>query len=197
MVPFRTVLLAVASAIVVSADYWIKPETVPLQLRMAWCNSQIANCGPICLQTSVGAPNVNECDPETLRYGCVCSDGKQPNITQYTMTMPYFTCTEWGTQCVTACGNDNLCSDSCRADHPCGALDPPKGNATTTASTTSSTATASATPTNQVYSGLGDGSNSAAGSSTGSSGSSALRFGDSVGFAVLIGGLFAGIAMLA
>ncbi|KAK4129359.1 hypothetical protein N657DRAFT_562923 [Parathielavia appendiculata] len=198
MVLFRTTLLAFASAVAVSADYVIQPDTVPLPTRMAWCNSQTASCGPICLQTSVGPPQTNECDAETLQYGCVCSDGKQPNMTQYTMTLPYFTCTEWGNQCVKRCGNDNLCGNDCREKHPCGALDPPKGNATKTTSSVSATATASATASNQVFNGFGDGSSSNAGSGNGNgSGAGAVRFGDSFGLVVVAGGLFAGLALLA
>jgi hypothetical protein len=33
MVLFRTTFLALASALVVSADYYVKPDTVPLQDR--------------------------------------------------------------------------------------------------------------------------------------------------------------------
>lgn len=200
MVLFRTTLLALASAITtVSADYYIPPDSVPLSDRMAWCNSQQSSCPTICLQTSIGDPEVNTCDPKTLTYGCVCSDGKQPNMTEYTMTLPYYVCTEWGNQCVKACGNgNNQCASDCREKHPCGAQNPTRVNSTTTTSATTATATSSgtATATNQVFNGLGDGSSNNVGAGTGNA-AGALRFGDSYGLAVVVGGLFAGFAMLA
>ena len=81
--------------------------------------------------------SLDDTDPnfqETLAYSCVCDNNVSPNVTEYTQTMPYFTCTEWGNQCVKACGtSDSSCAASCRADHPCGAQDPVKPNATASA----------------------------------------------------------------
>lgn len=196
MVSFRTTVLALASAVAVSADYYIIPESVPLSDRLAWCNDQTSSCPTICLQTSTGEPKVNTCDAETLTYGCVCSDDKQPNMTEYTLTLPYHVCTAWGTQCVAACGSNNQCSNDCREKHPCGAQNPTRVNQTTTSSTQTATATSSPTASNQVFNGLGDGSSSNAGAGNGNA-AGVLRFGDSYGLAVVVGGLFAGIAMLA
>lgn len=193
MVSFRTTLLALATAVAVSADYYVDPNSVPLATRKAWCSNQRSSCPTICLQTTTGKPIDNSCDPETLTYGCVCSDGQQPNITEYTQTLPYHVCTEWGTQCVKNCGSNNDCASDCREKHPCGAQSPTRVNETTT---TSTSASATATATNQVFNGLSDGSSNSNNNNGGKNAAGALRFGDSYGIAVLAGGLFAGFAML-
>jgi hypothetical protein len=108
------------------------------------------------------------------------------------LTLPYYVCTEWGNQCVTACGSNNQCSSDCREKHPCGAQNPTRVNQTTS---TSTSASATATATNQVFNGLADGSSNG-NSNNGKSGAGGLRFADSFGLAVVAGGLFAGFAML-
>ncbi|KAL2155161.1 hypothetical protein VTH82DRAFT_3837 [Thermothelomyces myriococcoides] len=193
MVSFRTTLLALASAVAVSADYYIDPDSVPLSLRKAWCNDQRSMCKPICLDTGAsGNPIDNSCDPETLTYGCVCSDGRQPNVSEYTLTLPYYVCQKWGDQCVEGCEGDTTCQGSCREDHPCGAQSPKKANTTQTSTTTTASPTAS--PTDIIYDGIGgddsgedDDQRDAAG---------ILRFRDSYGVALLAGSLFAAFAML-
>ncbi|AEO70025.1 uncharacterized protein THITE_27104, partial [Thermothielavioides terrestris NRRL 8126] len=180
MVSFRTTLLALAAAVAVSADYWVDPNSVPSSDRHAWCDDELSSCPAICLQTSTGPPQVNTCDPDTLTYGCVCSDGKQPNLTEYTLTLPYYVCVEWGNQCVKACGSDNQCASNCREDHPCGAQNPPRVNATTTSTTAT---TASATASNQVFTGLADGSGS--NTAGGNNAAGTLRLSDSFGLAVV------------
>jgi hypothetical protein len=97
---------------------------------------------------------------------------------------------------VAACGSNNQCANDCREKHPCGAQHPTRVNQTTTSSTQTATATSSPSASNQVFSGLGDGSSSNAGAGNGNA-AGVLRFGDSYGLAVVVGGLFAGIAMLA
>lgn len=191
MVSFRTTLLALAGAVAVSADYWIDPESVSMADRTAWCNDQRSTCPVICLQTSTGDPVDNTCNPENLTYGCVCSDGKTPNMTEYTLTLPYHTCREWGRQCQEACGaGNNECASSCVEDHPCGAQEPQRVNKTTT--TTMPATTSEPKPTNQIYDSMGgEGSNDDNESAAG-----LVRFGDSYGLAVVAGGLFAGVAML-
>ncbi|KAK4041543.1 hypothetical protein C8A01DRAFT_34381 [Parachaetomium inaequale] len=193
MVSFRTTLLALVGIVAVSADYYIDPSTVSDSLKKAWCSDQRSMCKPICLETSRGEPRVNTCDPDTLTYGCVCSDGKQPNVTEYTLTLPYHVCTAWGQQCVKACGSDNQCAGDCLQKHPCGAQQPTRVKNETTSSTTVAP-TASATQTNQVFDGFADSAGAA--NDDGKSAAGALRLGDSYGLAVVAGGLFAGFAML-
>ena len=120
----------------------------------------------------------------TLTYGCICGDGLQPNVSEYTLSLPYFVCTEWGTQCVAAC-KDNYCAAACRQDHPCGAQNPTLANATT-----STTAAPTASKTNEIFSGLGQ---------TGTPGSGAtpgLDLGRAYGLAAVLGSLFLGFAII-
>ena len=56
----------------------------------------------------------NDCDADALTYNCLCENNVAPNITQYSQTLPYYICTQWGTQCVTNCRGDNTCADKCR-----------------------------------------------------------------------------------
>ncbi|PNS20393.1 hypothetical protein CAC42_5843 [Sphaceloma murrayae] len=109
---FQSPLLAIGllSGLTV-AQYNINPTSVPQSLRQYWCDSQITQCPLICLQYngSTGAI-ANDCDASNLSYECVCSTGISPNSTEYSQTLPYFVCTEWGNQCVTAQhhGSDRL-----------------------------------------------------------------------------------------
>jgi len=191
MFTLRTALFALASAVAVSADYYIDPSSVDLLTRRAWCNDELSNCPIICAQTAPGPVLSNTCDPETLTYGCVCSDGLQPNMSEYSLTLPFHTCQQWGTQCVKACGMDNACSSSCREDHPCGAQSPAK--VTTTSSTQPATATGASSTGPAVFNGLGDGGSSSA--KTGGAGASALEFGRAYGLTVVAASLFAGFAL--
>jgi hypothetical protein len=165
-------LLSLASA---QEQYSINPDTVPDSTRAVWCNSQITQCPLICLQppSETFTTNDNSCNPDTLKFSCECGDGLRPNVTQYTQTMPFFICQEWGNQCVTGCNGDNACSSSCRQDHPCGAQDPIKPNSSTISSTMSSSASRTASEAGAttdssggtIYSGFG-GSASATGDSS-------------------------------
>lgn len=113
-------------------------------------------------------------------------------MSEYSLTIPYHVCTEWGTQCVAACGSDNVCSSACRQDNPCGAQDPTRINKTTT---TATTASATGKPTGQeVYEGMAG--NSEDGDDDRGNAAGMLRFGDSYGLAMVAGGLFAGFAMV-
>jgi len=117
MPSFKSTVLAVAAALVasVSADYYISPDSVSLSLRQAWCRSERSTCPIICQQTPPFTTLTNTCDPETLTYGCVCGDGLQPNVSEYSLTLPFFVCQEWGNQCVKACGMN---ANKCRSPSP-------------------------------------------------------------------------------
>ncbi|KAI1656961.1 hypothetical protein F4813DRAFT_390302 [Daldinia decipiens] len=185
-------LLLVSS---VQADYVIDPSSVSLTIRTSWCQSEKSTCPIICSQTPPGTTLVNDCDPKALTYGCVCGDHKQPNVSEYSLTLPYFVCQEWGDQCVQKCGQDNNCSRACREDHPCGAQNPTRTNATT--SSAGPTATASGTDSddpNTVYTGL-------AGSSEGggNDGNAAFRVGANdglFGFAIIAASVSLGVFLL-
>lgn len=165
--------------------------------------------------------NDNSCDSDALTYSCECGDGLRPNVTQFTQTLPYFICTEWGNQCVTNCNGDNTCASACRQDHPCGAQDPQKPNSSTISSTMSSTASASRTASEAgattdssggtIYEGFGGasstgGSDQAEESSSSSdddaaaadsgAGRASLEFGHTFGVLALAGAFFGGFALV-
>lgn len=96
---------------------------------------------------------------KNLTYGCVCTDGTSPNTTEYSLTLPYFICVEYVTQCVNACNGLSSCQSACQQDHPCGAQDPKKYNTTATATATGASATSTADGST-VYGGLNNGDNS-------------------------------------
>jgi hypothetical protein len=132
----------------------------------------------------------------SLTYGCVCANGMQPNVSEYTLTLPYFVCTEWGSQCVANC-TDSACQSDCREKHPCGALEPTQQN-TTTSSTMSATGTSTATATgsNQVFTGLAGGSSSTSNSPNGSAAPLSVDFGAVYSLMIVVGSLFAGFALM-
>ena len=140
----------------------------------------------------------------------------QPNITEYSQTLPYFECVEWGNQCVAACGSANtVCQSDCRQNHPCGALDPTRYNITSTSSGMTAAATATGTDGSapsgtgsavSVYNGFGSGSDAtttAAGSGSTSTttpaksgAQAAVDLGRSYGAIILGGVVFAGFALV-
>ncbi|EPE29770.1 hypothetical protein GLAREA_00930 [Glarea lozoyensis ATCC 20868] len=207
MLSFKTNLVVAALALCANAQvqYQIDPNSVSLPIRQGWCSQQKATCPSLCLQLGPGASSTtvsNTCDPATLDYTCVCGNGLSPNATEYSQTLPYFICTQYGTQCVAGCGGVNTCQAACRADHPCGAQDPSPPNATLTSTTASNSATATvgsnaAASTNAagtVYNGLGGAAaTTAASTSNNKSGAqSALDLGRSYGLATVFVGIFAG-----
>lgn len=179
-----------------------------IQPTETWCTSQTAECPLICTQTSANSAttDANSCDATTLTYSCVCGNGLSPNISQYSQTLPYFICTEWGNQCVTACGSDSSCASACRDDHPCGAQNPIRVN-TSTISSTMMSKTSTGTPagatvgaSGTIYTGFGGAAaTTSASSGDGSSQQSAamaLQMGQAYGLVVVAAGLFGGFALL-
>ncbi|KAL1304011.1 hypothetical protein AAFC00_000452 [Neodothiora populina] len=194
----------VASQNNTAGTYYISPDSVSSDTRDSWCSSQQAACPLICLQTAAASSDTdaNTCDPDTLTYSCVCSNGIAPNASEFSQTLPYFICTEWGNQCVTGCGSDSSCASDCRANHPCGAQNPTRVN-TTTSSTMSKTATnaPAGQTTNSagqtIFTGLGgSAATSTAAGSSGQSGATALEIGQAYGLMVVAAGLFGGFALL-
>lgn len=212
----------------VSAQYQINPNSVSNSTKDSWCTSQTgthtasthsvkpppntlpAQCPLICLQTANSATTLaNQCDPNLLTYACVCANGLSPNISEYTQTLPFYICQEWGNQCVSNCGQDNQCSSDCRNNHPCGAQSPIRQNTSTLTATMSKTASGSAgsatTTSGQIFTGFAGasstgGSNAAATSSTHGSGASmrvaALNVGQTFGVLGVVGMLVGGFAVL-
>ncbi|EMC94975.1 hypothetical protein BAUCODRAFT_34973 [Baudoinia panamericana UAMH 10762] len=179
-----TAISLAAAALVASVTaqqvYTINPNSVANTTRQAWCTSQLSQCPIICSQTSANsaATLANTCDWMSLTYACVCANGLSPNVSEYTQTMPYFVCTEWGNQCSSNCGSNNQCASDCRSQHPCGAQNPTRVNTSTISTSTTmsgsaarslggSSATTTGGQSGTVYTGL------VGASSTASSGGSA------------------------
>jgi len=203
MPSFKTTVAFLATALfTLSAQaqktYTIDPDSVPIATRDGWCSSQKSACPLICTQlpgVTTTNTDANSCNSTSLTFSCVCANGQSPNASEYSQTLPYFICTEFGNECVAACNGDTNCQSNCRSDNPCGAQNPPRTNVTTTSSVTSSSS-ASAT-SGVVYNGLGGSSTGGASSSNSKSGSQmTLDFGRSYGLAVVFAGVFAGFTLL-
>jgi hypothetical protein len=185
------------------ATYYIDPNTVPLPTRQSWCQSQVTACPLLCLQLpgASSTTEANDCDPNQLTYDCICGNGITPNASEYSQTLPYFLCVEYGNQCVAACNGDTACQSGCRDNHPCGAQNPTRINVTTTSTTqTATTLPAGATSgtAGVVYTGIGGTAATPASSSTTtkSGAQAALDLGRSYGFVVVFTGIFAGFALI-
>lgn len=55
-------------------------STVDPATKATWCNNQIASCTNICWDNGYDA-TTKFCQPDTLQYDCVCSNGVRPNAT--------------------------------------------------------------------------------------------------------------------
>jgi len=201
---FKTSAALVAGTLLLGAQaqYSINASSVPIATRTQWCQAQLTECPLLCLQLpgSSSTTEANDCDPTDLTYDCICGNGLSPNASEYSQTLPYFICTEYGTQCVAACNGETACQSACLQDHPCGAQDPTRVNVTSTSSTMAATGTAgSAASGAVVYTGLG-GVATAAATSTPSSKKSgaqaALDIGRSYGLGIVAAGVFAGFALI-
>jgi hypothetical protein len=123
-------------------------------------------------------------------------------MTEYSLTLPYHICQQWGQQCVAGCGSSNTCQSDCLQQHPCGAQDPTRVNSTSTSRTataTQGTATggaATATTTGAVvFSGFGSDSTvaaaAAASTTKANAAQAAIDLGRSYGLPAIFAGLFA------
>jgi len=181
-------LLAIASLV---GSQTIEPSSVPLSTRDSWCTDQTTTCPLLCTQeTNSATTYANDCNPNTLQWDCVCKNGLSPNVSQYSLTIPYHECEEYGNQCVTACGlSNNACSQNCRTQNVCGAQDPTRVNTTTTSSST--TSGSSSTSTGGQFGSFG-GSGSSGGKT---SASSMLQIGQVYGIGAVAAGIFVGFSL--
>lgn len=195
-------LLALAGLSAAQEQYTIDPSTVQQSTRDYWCQQQKATCSQICLLlpgvTSMNT-ETNECDSDALTASCVCDNGSSPNLTEYTQTLPFNICQQWGTNCVKDCGQgENTCADACRADHPCGAQNPFKPNATSTSSSASHSKTADPSGTDAAASSTVPVTGFAGQTTSPDTGAAAtlMNLGASYGVAVTFMSIFAGFALL-
>ncbi|KAF2797641.1 hypothetical protein K505DRAFT_235064 [Melanomma pulvis-pyrius CBS 109.77] len=195
-------LSVLAIAALSKAQYTIDPESVTQANRGnfldAWCLNQKSQCPLICLQQpGVTTQNTeeNECDPDTLDYSCICDNGISPNLTMYSQTIPYYICTEWGTQCVNNCNGVQSCQADCLQKHPCGAQSPNKGNASLSTSAVATSVLASATSSFAVV-GFGPAATGTSNGDKGGAASAMLDLGSSYSLAVVFASVFLGFAVL-
>ena len=196
MPSLRSTLLAAAMAVVAIAQTTpqIDPESVDEGTRDRWCNDQITSCPFICEQTEPRTTLENDCDSNSLTFNCICGDNKPANLTEYTLTLPFYICQEKGQQCQKACAGDNSCAAACFENNPCGATSPRRANGTATTTLPEAT-TSSGGDRDTVFTGRpGQDNNNEGGS--GGSGAGALNVAGAYGMAVVVGGLFAGFALL-
>ncbi|KAL2755808.1 hypothetical protein ACRALDRAFT_1064194 [Sodiomyces alcalophilus JCM 7366] len=200
MPSFKSVFLGVAATLMAAAsaqDYWVEPDTVPKSMRIRWCEDQTRTCPFICEQTDPRPPLVNECDPDALNYGCICGDSKKPNMTEYSLTLPYHMCTEWGNQCVAAC-SDSACASACREENPCGAQNPQRVNVTSSSATSEPTASNTADADDGIFTGMAgsENNNDNNDNDDDESAASAMQMGGGMGLALLMSAVFGGFAVL-
>ena len=215
---FSTFAIAAVSVLFTSVgSQSIDPNEVPIATRDTWCTNQISACPLICTQETGGsaATYANTCDPTSLAYSCVCSNGLTPNISEYSQTIPYYTCTQFNNDCVNNCGTgNNNCASNCRTNNPCGAQNPTRVNTTSTASSSTAKASGSGSSgsSTAVYSGFGTAatttgssqSSTTSSSSSSSSNSSMSKSGAAMmvdlgrvyGLGAVAAGIFAGFALL-
>jgi len=191
-------LLACAVPIFAQVQYFVEPDSVDQAQRDKWCLDQKTSCPLICLQlpgVTDRSPEANECDPDALTYECVCSNGVAPNVTEFSQTLPFFICQEWGNQCVATCGTNNDCSHDCRANHPCGAQNPKPPNITSTASSTQASKTANSdSETGAPVTGFAGQTGSPSGDK--GAASAMVNLGQGYGMAIVFAGVFAGFALI-
>lgn len=179
------------------ASYYIDPTSVPIATRRSWCVSQSSVCPLLCTQINNGSQTTtsNDCDAATLTFDCVCGNGLSPNASEFSQTIPFFECQEYGNQCVAACGGNTPCQSACRQDHPCGAQNPTRVNTTTTATMASTTADVTGTGA-AVFTGLAGATTTPSSSTKKNAGNAALDMGRAYGLAVVGAGIFAGFALV-
>ncbi|KAK9469130.1 hypothetical protein V1512DRAFT_73779 [Lipomyces arxii] len=147
---------------------------VDYNTRYAWCTSEVSSCPLICMNEEYTV-TANICYPDNLYYKCTCSNGKGPDLTQYSLTIPYYMCMEEVQMCADNC-IDNSCVSACRQNRQCGASNPHTFTSTKTshhirASTLSSslsTPTQTSTSSDQIFQGFGTSAPTAIASTTNS-----------------------------
>ncbi|MCJ1228354.1 hypothetical protein MMC12_005015 [Toensbergia leucococca] len=184
------------------ASQTIDPDSVPIATREVWCNSQVTSCPLLCSQITPSASTAtdeNSCSASDLTFLCVCSNGQQPNASNYSQTIPYFECTEYATQCVNACSTTNTsCQSACRTNNLCGAQNPTRVN-TSTSSTMSATATSDTADStgSGIYTGFGGPDPTATETTKSSNANSiAIHIGHAYGLILVLGSFFGGFAFM-
>lgn len=80
----------------------------------------------------------------TLTYGCICSSGNTPNISDFEQTLPGFVCRQARIDCIAAAPNDLDAQRACD-DVVCGSKNIEDASSSTSSSAASSSTTGSST----------------------------------------------------
>ncbi|EAW11811.1 uncharacterized protein ACLA_005670 [Aspergillus clavatus NRRL 1] len=135
---FAVVLSTLVAATAATSSYTLPAgfnigQILPAE-RNSWCLAERNACPKIC----GGTTNSNSCDPQTLDFACVCSNGTTANVEPYTQTIPFFVCQATFAQCIAAAAtldDDEKCKD---AQKKCGTEDPFSSDSSSTTTTSSS-----------------------------------------------------------
>jgi len=189
-------------------QYTIEPNSVPLATRQNWCRAQFNTCNSVC----GGQAFPNNCDAATLTYSCVCTNGNQPNISNYQQSLAAYECRAWKDGCNERNPTDAEAQQNC-LDTPCGSKLVSDASSSSSSSMASMTATSSSSGSDSTSSASstaaaggssdsdsdsdsdssasGTASSSAAAASQSDSGAAAMRFAQTYGTGVFATGLLA------
>merc|ERR1711939_1153333 len=171
-------------------QYTIEPNSVPLATRQDWCRAQFNTCLGVC----GGQAFPNNCDAATLTYSCVCTNGNQPNISNYQQSLAAYECRAWKDGCNERNPTDAGAQQEC-LNTPCGSKLVSEASSSSSSSMASMTATSSSSGSDSNSdsdsSASGTASSSAAAASQSDSGAAAMRFAQTYGTGVFATGLLA------
>ncbi|PYH29412.1 uncharacterized protein BO87DRAFT_380630 [Aspergillus neoniger CBS 115656] len=193
------VLMSLAVAATASSNYTLPSDfnisAISLSERNSWCTAERNSCPEIC----GGVATSNSCDPSTLDFSCVCSNGSTADVAEYTQTIPFFICEATYAQCIEdspSLDEQEQCQET--RDKDCGTLN---ASASSTTSSTTTTA-ASLTTSTGSSSSTGSGSSGSSASTTSSSSSSsttanaAMRLAQEHATGLLATVLFVGLRLI-
>ncbi|ETS86508.1 hypothetical protein PFICI_00336 [Pestalotiopsis fici W106-1] len=148
----KVAVAALSALTVVSAGnstFSIDVDSVTLATKASWCTSEKNVCGEIC------STSENSCEPSTLDFSCVCTDGTEPDMNEYQNSVPYYICETAFANCIAANTDSASGQKNCTttiADE-CGTKVAGSSSTTTTAAASSSgTGTAATAASSSVSS---------------------------------------------
>ncbi|RPB27187.1 hypothetical protein L211DRAFT_747173, partial [Terfezia boudieri ATCC MYA-4762] len=112
----------------------ITADDVSNSTREIWCDQQKGICPNLCQDQTHADPVNNDCWSEDLHYECVCVNNVRPNLSEYSLTIPYNLCLQGIQACADNCGNNQDCANLCFSGKQCGASGPRRVNSTTSTS---------------------------------------------------------------
>ncbi|KAF2757219.1 hypothetical protein EJ05DRAFT_511943 [Pseudovirgaria hyperparasitica] len=193
MVSSLVLLLTTALAGMVSAqassNITINPNSVNETLKTNWCTAEKNTCRSLC--GGPGETASNDCMTSNLNYTCSCTNGTDPDVSQYSESLPAYICREYVIQCVAAVSDgDRDAIYQCRqVEGTCGQLnasDPADGGSNPQASGSDSTPSATASSGDNAPSASNTGAPASA-----TSGGAAAALGASYGTPAIAAGMLA------